>query len=83
MGQKLAEGTETRSKFKMSTISEKDLDLGMKPRLNRLTQSAVDERMILEEKRKQLNDLEYLVLKIVIAVERVNYYTMGIILPRD
>lgn len=39
--------------------------------------------MILEEKRKQLNDLEYLVLKIVIAVERVNYYTMGIILPRD
>jgi len=39
--------------------------------------------MILEEKRKQLYDLEFLVLKIVIAVERVNYYTMGIILPRD
>lgn len=67
----------------MSTISEKDLDLGLKHRPNRFTQSAVDERMILEEKRKQLNDLELLVLKIVIAVERVNYYTMGIILPRD
>jgi hypothetical protein len=39
--------------------------------------------MILEEKRKQLYDLELLVLKIVITVERVNYYTMGIILPRD
>lgn len=39
--------------------------------------------MILDDKRRQLYDLELLVLKIVIAVERINYYTMGIILPRD
>ena len=39
--------------------------------------------MILEEKRKEILVLEENVLKIVIAIERINYYTMGIILPRD
>lgn len=45
--------------------------------------SATDERLILEEKRKELRQLELTVFKIVIAVERINYYTMGVILPRD
>lgn len=67
-----------------STVSVHTLNnLGSRPRSNRITQSAVDERLILDEKRKLLYDLELLVLKMVIAVERINYYTMGIILPRD
>lgn len=49
----------------------------------RLTTSATDEKMILEEKRRELNHLDLTVLKIVIAVERINYYTMGVINPRD
>jgi hypothetical protein len=39
--------------------------------------------MILEDKRKDLYNLELLVLKSVIAVERINFYTMGVIMPRD
>jgi hypothetical protein len=39
--------------------------------------------MILDEKRKALYNLELLVLKAVIAVERINFYTMGVIMPRD
>jgi hypothetical protein len=45
--------------------------------------SRTDEIIFLTEKRKELNTLDLLVLKIVIAVERINYYTMGVILPRD
>ena len=73
-----------RSRLALSTVSASTLNnLGSRPRSNRITQSAVDEKMILDEKRRLLHDLDLLVLKIVIAVERINYYTMGIILPRD
>jgi hypothetical protein len=58
-------------------------NLGARPSSERSVLPAVDEKMILDEKRRELNDLELKVLKIVIAVERINYYTMGIILPRD
>jgi hypothetical protein len=58
-------------------------ELGSRPRSSRVTNSATDEKMILEEKRTELNQLELLVFKIVIAVERINYYTMGVINPRD
>ena len=59
-------------------------ELGSRPRVSgRLTTSATDEKMILEEKRRELNHLDLTVLKIVIAVERINYYTMGVINPRD
>lgn len=57
--------------------------LGAKRNSVRPTISPSDERIILDEKRTELHNLELLVLKIVIAVERINYYTMGIILPRD
>jgi hypothetical protein len=33
--------------------------------------------------RRDISKLEMLVFKMVIAIERVNYYTMGVILPRD
>lgn len=57
--------------------------LGAQRRSVRPTISPSDEKVLLEEKRMELHNLELLVLKIVIAVERINYYTMGIILPRD
>lgn len=58
-------------------------ELGSRPRSTRITNSATDEKLILEEKRRDLYKLELTVLKIVIAVERINYYTMGVINPRD
>lgn len=49
-----------------------------------MTQSSLaDEKVILEQKRKELHALEMTVFKVVIAIERINYYTMGVILPRD
>lgn len=48
-----------------------------------MTMSATDEKIILEKERKKLHELDLMVLKTSIAVERINYYTMGIILPRD
>jgi hypothetical protein len=41
-----------------------------------------DEKIILEERRRELMKLNLLVFRIVIAVERLNYYTMGFIMPR-
>jgi hypothetical protein len=41
-----------------------------------------DEKIILEERRRELKKLNMLVFRIAIAVERLNYYTMGFIMPR-
>ena len=49
----------------------------------RLTTNASDEKYILEEKRKELHNLDLAVFKIAIALARISFYTMGIILPRD
>jgi hypothetical protein len=84
MNVELMKDSNLRSRLNLSTVSDNTLNtLGSRPRSNRITQSAVDEKMILTEQRRLLYDLELLVLKMVIAVERINYYTMGIILPRD
>jgi hypothetical protein len=39
--------------------------------------------MYLEKKREELEEFEELVFKIAVVVERVNFYTTGIIFPRD
>lgn len=52
-------------------------------RSNRDTTSRPDEKKVLEDKRRDLHYLDLLVMKNVIIVERINYYTQGIILPRD
>ena len=39
--------------------------------------------MFLEQKRLELEEFELLVFKLAVVVERVNYYTTGIIFPRD
>jgi len=78
------EDSNVKYRITSSIVSESTInDLRSRPRSARVTQSATDEKMILEEKRKELLVLEESVLKIVIAIERINYYTMGIILPRD
>lgn len=74
-----------KQKLRHNVIGSKAIgSLGSRPRSSRIVQvSASDEKQILEVQRKDLYQLELLVLKIVIAVERINYYTMGLILPRD
>lgn len=49
----------------------------------RLTVNQNDEKHILDEKRKELYNLDLAVFKIAIALARISFYTMGIILPRD
>ena len=41
-----------------------------------------DEKIILEERRQELKKLDMLAFKAAIAVERLNYYMMGFIMPR-
>lgn len=45
--------------------------------------SAIDEKMYLERKRSEIEEFEELVFKIAVVIERVNFYTTGIIFPRD
>lgn len=79
----LLKDSQVRFRLANSNVGVKGNELGSRPRSSRITNSATDEKMILEDKRRDLNNLELLVLKIVIAVERINYYTMGVINPRD
>jgi hypothetical protein len=39
--------------------------------------------MYLERKRFEIEEFEELVFKIAVVIERVNFYTTGIIFPRD
>ena len=52
-------------------------------RQQHITASAIDEKMVLEQRRAELENFEELVFKIAVVVERVNLYTTGIIFPRD
>lgn len=53
MNQELMKDSDLRSRLNLSTVSEHTLNtLGSRPRSNRITQSAVDEKMILDEKRR-------------------------------
>ena len=64
-------------------ISQKDISKLGRRRGNRETNLWSDEKIILAGKRKELDQIDLQVTKIVIACERINYYTAGIIMPRD
>ena len=57
--------------------------LSARHKSTRLTTNLSDEKHILDEKRKELHYLDLTVFKISIALARISFYTMGIILPRD